>query len=267
MIRIRSATGATQFDIDVTPAGRIRVKTAYNGTVLAESADGVITFGAYQFLEVQFTCTGTDSIQVWVDGTEVIALTTGINLRQSGAGGFGQLLLGPYSSSISAFTDWDDLYILDSSGDAPFNDRLGDQKMDGHLFTSDGSVLQWTSNKASHYDAINDRGSTYATYYNESDAEGECDCYGITPNDMTTILAVTIRAYCRNPGGGTAKFRPFVKFGEGSGDVYFGDEVTLPADTCDLREYTWYENPQTTAAWTKTQLQSVEFGWECTELS
>jgi len=267
MIRVRSAAAATQFCLDVTNVGRIRVKAAYGGAVLAESADGAITFDVFQFLEVQFTCDGTDTVQVWVDGVEKIALTSSLNLRQSGAGGFGQLMLGGQASTTSFNTYYDDLYILDSSGDAPFNDRLGDQKLDGHLPTADGTGHDWTHTAASVYQSINVVGSAYATNYTQSDTVGQRAGVAITPNSFTTIHAVTIRAYCRNPGGGTAKFRPYVKIG---GTRYYGDEVTLPADTCDLREYVWYKNPALSPpndAWTTAALGSAELGWETTELT
>ncbi len=264
-LNIVSSTGGVQFVVDVTIAGRIRILTAAGGSVLAESSDGAWPAGAtYQYLEIKFSCTGDDTVQVRINGSDVIASTSGLNLRQSGAGGFGRLYFKAATTN-GATTFFDDVYVLDSSGDAPFNDFLGDLKVDGHLFTADG-LTDWTSNKANHFDAIDDIAFTYATYYNESDTVGEQDSYEITPHDMATIRAVTIRAYCRNPGGGTGKMKPFTKIG---GTLYYGTEITLPADTSDLREYTWYTNPSAApgTAWTKAALTSAEFGWETTEIS
>ncbi len=260
MIRVRSAAGATQFCLDVTNDGRLRVKTAYNGSVLAQSAAGAMSFGIFQFLEVQFTCDGTDSVQAWVDGVEVIPLTGGLNLRQSGAGGFGQLLFGNFGEG---HTYWDDLRILDSTGDAPFNDRLGDWKQHGHLPTADGDDADWAKTAASYYDSINDVGGGYATHYITGDAVGERVSVKITPGDMTTIQGVEVVAYGRNPGGGTVKVKPYVLI---SGTRYYGDEIGPLSDTADKIGYLWKKNPATDSAWTKTAIlpANAQFGWEVT---
>lgn len=259
-LRVLSAAAGKQFCVDVTSMGRIRIKTAYNGSVLAESEDGAIAFGVYNYLELKFTCAASGSVQVKVDGVEKIALTSDLNLRQSGSGSCGQIMLGCLNggSMYSHNTYWDDFYLHSGDGDAPFNDFLGDRRIDGLCFTADGGDADWTSNKASHYDAINDVGSGYATYYNESDAVSERDSYTVAL-PAGTVTTVTARAHCRNPGGGTAKFKPFMTV---DGTRYYGDEVQLPSDTCDLREYTWYSNPAG-GAWPAT----VEIGWETTELS
>ncbi len=262
--QVVSAASANQFVVDVTTAGRLRVKASATGAVLAESVDGVIEASIWHYIEIKFTCTGTDTVQVRVNEADVIPSTGGLNLRQSGAGGVGMLR---FASAGNA--GWyDDMYLLTTGSGSPYDDFLGDKKIEGHLFTADGALTGWTSNKASHYDAIDDRGTTfspYYTYYNESDAVGEKDSYSITPAAMTTVNAVTLCAYARNPGGGIAKMKPFVR--SSGGTLYYGDEQTLVSDPCNLLEYTWYSNPASSLSWTKADLSSMQFGWESTELA
>jgi len=267
-IRVKSAAPASgnQFTLDITAAGRVRVKVSAAGAVLAESADGAIKLdGTFQFIEIGFQCAASASVAVWVNGVSVLS-GNALNLRQSGAGGCGRLVCGSPANNVANAAFYDDMYLLDTTGDAPFNARLGDYKVDAHLFTADDDV-EWASTEAAHHDSINVVGANYAVDYIESDGVGEQDSFAITPGDMTTIQAVELVAYCRNPGGGTAKCKPFVKI---DSTIYYGDEVTLPADTCNKRSYVWLLNPAgdpDPIPWTKAVVTDATFGWETTVLA
>jgi hypothetical protein len=254
-LRIYNTAIELQFVVDCTAAGRVRVKTAADGSVLAQSADGAITFNIYQYFEIKFTCDGTDTVQVRVDGVDVIASTSGLNLRQSGSGGAGGI---QFTSLTLGTTHFDDLYILNQSG-AQYNNFLGDVKVDAFLPTGDGNYQQFTSTRSTQYDAINDNGNTAITYYIEEDTVGQKDSFTITPTgDLPTIHAISIRSISRNSDTGIAEGTPFIRVG----GVDYDQTPFERGDTLEYDDAILTARPDTAGVWTKAILETIEFGFE-----
>ena len=257
-LTLMNAAGTTQFVLDCTEAGRVRVKTSPTGSVLAESADGAITFAIYQYFEIKFTCDGSDTVQVRVNGADVITSTSGLNLRQAGSGGVKFIRWNGFTTSSSQDAYIDDLYIENQSG-AKYKDFLGDVKADAFWPTADATYQQFTSNRPTHYDAINDVGDAAVTYYIEEDTVGQKDSFTLTPTgDLPTIHAIMIRSIARNSDTGIAEGTPFVRYGGVDydqtpferGDTYLYDDTILTA------------RPDTGGVLTKAFLEAMEFGWE-----
>lgn len=254
---ILNSAGTVQFVLDCTAAGRVRVKTASAGSVLAESADGAITFNIYQYFEIKFTCDGTDTVQVRVNGADVIASTSGLNLRQAGTGAVGKIKWTGFTTNLS-YDYYDDLYIENQSG-AKFNDFLGDIKVDAFWPTADATYQQFTSNRATHYDAINDFGGASATYYIEEDTVTQKDSFTLTPTgDLPTIHAIDIRSVSRNSDTGVAECTPFVRYG----GVNYNQTPFNRGDTLEYDDTILTQRPDTGGALSKAFLEAMEFGWE-----
>jgi len=259
LMQFQDSSGTIQFILDVTAAGRVRVKDGIAGNVLAESADGAITFNIYQYFEIKFTCDGSDTVQVRVDGIDVIASTSGLNLQQAGAGGVQKIWWSGTSSSLSVTTSYDDLYVCNLSG-AKFTDFLGDVKVDVFFPTADGIYAEFTPDTGvNHYAVIDDNGNLADDHYIEEDTVGGKDSFTLTPTgDLPTVHAISLRSLSKNPDTGVAEGTPFVRMNEtdydqdtfNRGDTILYDDIILTA------------RPDTGGVWTKTVLEGIEFGWE-----
>lgn len=258
----RNAANADQFYIKRTAANRLEVYDPTGPTLLASSADSVIHPGTWQYIEIKFTCDGTDSIIVRIDGVEVIN-QGGIDL-QNVAGGVQIFRLGSYNNQAGnpMATYLDDFVIIETSGAAP-NDFLGDVKVVGLLPTADGTYTTMTTTEPTHHDAVNVLGTNYAVDYIEGDAIGEHDSFMCTPDTYLDIHAVEVLAFARDPQAGTNEFKCLLRI---DGTDYLGGALTVN-DTCDRRSHVWTINPDTAVAFVAADIAALEFGYEVTDLA
>jgi hypothetical protein len=261
---ILNSAGGLQFCVDCTAAGRMRVKTSPTGTVLAESSDGVFNPNTYQYWEIKFTCTGSDSVEIRIDGVSVLTGSS-LNLRQSLVGGADTFRTSGVGLT-SGNTLWCDIYIEDLSGSS-FNDFLGDVKVDFLMPTSDGDYKDFApSTGLNHYATIDERGLSTADY-NEAAVVGDKDSYHITPTgDSPTIYAISCNAICANPDTGVAEITPFIRM---SGvDYVESDGIYDVGATVEEFGYIITKRPDTGGVWSKTILSTnFEFGYEFSNAS
>jgi len=251
-----NANNTRQFVMDWTSAGRIRILSAPGGSILAQSADGALTFDIYQYFEIKFTCDDTAGIvQVRIDGVDVIAETGNLNLQQAGSGSI--LKIRFHAPANQIYNSFDDLYLCNQLGS--YSDFLGDVKVDAFLPTGDGNYQQFTSNRSTHYDAINDIGVNAVTYYIESDTVGEKDSFSITPTgDLPTIHAISVRSTACNPDTGVAEGTLFIR----QGGVDYDQATFERGDTIKRDDQMLLSRPDTAGVWTKAALEAMEFGFE-----
>jgi len=256
-----NATPTMQFCIDLTTAGRLRIKDAAAGSVLAESADGAITFDIYQYVEIKFTCDGTDAIQVRVNGIDVIPITGTINLMNAGSGNVKKISFAGHRTDVTGKyrLHYDDMYLLNTSG-LTFNNFLGDVKVDPFYPTSDGDYTQFDVDAGTdHWDAIDNIADDATDHYVEADTVGYKDSYYVTPTgDLPTILAVGIRALTRNSDAGVAEGTPFIRMD----GVDYDQTPFEVGDTVEMTQTIILRRPDTDGVWSKTIIESSQFGWE-----
>ena len=259
-----TASNDIQFVIHRTSTNALEVRATAGGTLLATSADNVVTPTSWQYLEIKSVChASSGSVIIKINGVEVINVS-GVNTQNAGSGGISLIHMRNYSDTGGGACI-DDLYICDETGPAPFNDFLGDVEVHGNKFTSDETDGTFTTNDTTHYGAIDDIGSGYETKYIEGDAVGEKDSFGIVPaSDNPSVYAVEVVAHGFNSGGGTAKFKPYVNI---DGVRYYGSELISPAGSSDKRSHVWPLNPKTGGSWSKLVIAAAEFGYEVTELT
>jgi hypothetical protein len=112
-----------------------------------------------------------------------------------------------------------------------------------------------TDNGAMVDDATPDDDSTY----NAATAAGEVDTYAFGALGVTgTVVGVQVCNYARKTDVDPCDVRAVARV---DGVEYFGDVVAAPEDYAVLRQV-FEENPDTSAAWTVTEVDASEFGLE-----
>jgi hypothetical protein len=252
--------GNQQWCCRFTSGRAFEIRDVYNGNILATSDDYAITWDSWHYIEFQFTCTGSDTMIIRVDGNVVMS-ASGLNLQYYGSNGVNAIWFGqPATGALSWYAIYDDLYLLDNTG-TTFKDFLGDVAIDGHLFEADGTDQDWTPNTGpDHYDNINVNTSSYATDFIEGDTEAYKDSFTVTPTEYASgILGVEVSAFCYNDTGGEAYIRPYCII---SSVRYYGDDSQVSNGSTNKRSYIWERNPATSGFWTNSQVAATEFGFE-----
>jgi hypothetical protein len=262
LVSFNNAAALCQCCLDRTAAHRLRLLAAPGGAVLAQSADGVLVPGIYYYLEVKIVCGAAGSIDVKIDGVNVLS-GAGINTRQQGAGGVQKLVHAPYTEGLTYTTYIDDWYLLDDTGPAPYNTWFGDKKIEGILPAVDGFYEQWTpSTGVDSAACIKDTGSsTWDDKWVSTDVLNEKDSFTLVPvGTWPLVYVVEARSYWRNYQTGQAGLKHILRI---SGTDYYGAEA-LHGDTNEWQMDRWDQNPDTAADWTLADIQAMQYGFELT---
>ena len=194
-------------------------------------------------------------------GVRPLTLTS-IKTQASGNAWFTTVTLGTSQNLSGTPSTFDDMYLCDNSGGAPFNSFLGDVRVQflppagaGALtqFTpSNGSLANWQCAENTNVDD---------TLYVSSVASGNEDDYSLAPNANTsTILAVRVRTAARMDSGTQRYLTPTLTSGATKST---GTAVAMAT----AQIYTWQvgpnflTNPNTGVSWTYSQVNAITVGF------
>lgn len=238
----------------MTPSnGRLGLYTDAGGTLLFESADGVLD-GNYHFIAIAVTIHATTgTFQIWVDNVDI---TGG---QQTGAD-----TLGAGAATVSSFAfvadntigpiDYDDVYWTDDltyhgekrcvslypSGNGNSSDFVG----------SDGNS---TDNYLLVDEAVTDDDTTYV----QSNVVGDHDSYAMgNLGDVSEIAGVYVRNRVRKTDAQSRHSQTVLRSG---GADYLGTARNLLSVYVGDRTL-YLTDPDTAAAWTSTGLDAAEAG-------
>lgn len=239
--------------IDLADHVNTRLEVREDGIVRfggIESTDPVFNIGNYNYIEIEYDYS-TRNFKVWINDALAIE---GTSPSQST---LRRITFGRNESGHHLFIG--DIYILDNTGPAPFNSRLGPIKtkslpfnqITSNNWTTDSTKtkLEILNNRSqSDVDIISDPGTNAADMYT-------LDTSSLTETDEVLATVTTIRSNVTN----------------------FGTELvnTIVSDGINInkqphRQYLDYTNsrqhisetaPDGTA-WDKTKLANTEFGYE-----
>jgi len=137
---VRSAS-TDQCWVRVDQAGTLSV---YRGSTLLGTTSAALTQNVYAYIEVRLTIhTTTGTVDIHVNGASVLALT-GQKTAAAGTNAWNELRVS-YIGSGSTALEWnfDDGYVLDGTGSAPWNTFLGDCRVDACVPTGAGAHTDW----------------------------------------------------------------------------------------------------------------------------
>ena len=194
------------------------------------------------------TCT------VRIDGVQVISFTGDTKNAGTSTNIDGIKLQG----SNSGGNYFDDVYVLNNSGGAPYNTFLGDVRINTLVPTAAGSDTGFSPSTGANYAAVDELPYS-ATDYVSATSSGTRDLY--TLGDLTgnyNVLAVQNNLIAKKTDAGGTAIKSAIKSG---GTIYYGSNVTLSANDqviSDLRT----ADPATSTTWTQSGVNALEAGME-----
>lgn len=249
-----SDDGSSHFALDMTSAGDLEVLRST--TVVEVTTDTPISTGTWYYIEFQVLIDDTvGAYEVRVDGVTKLSGTNVDTKAGAEDNVVGFNLIGSTFSS----TEYDDVYILDSTG-LVNNDFLGDSQVetlfpDGDGFTNDFTPLSGLTN----YEMVDD-GYTpdIGTTYVSSSTVNHTDLYTFTDLELALndIYAVEVAGMCWMSNVGPRTLRMMTRV---SSTNYEGDIVGCPIEY-NCINHLWENNPNTAAAWTESDVNAAEFG-------
>jgi hypothetical protein len=261
VIQIRDSTNVTHLTVTLTPTtGVLRVRRGtHTGTLLASSSSNAFTTKKWQYLEFSAVANNsTGTVELKVDGSTVIS-ASGIDTVNGGNENYARLyLMYGYNPHVMGF---DDVYVCDSSGGSPYNTYLGNVRVLELLPDASGDSTQWTPNTGTNWDANNDSNRDDAdTTYVSSSTAGNTDLYNLQTIDSSasTIYALKTTVVARKSDVGTQNIQLVTKTGSTTQE---SSSQSLTNDYVEFSE-TFLQNPDTTANWTTSEINSIQVGFK-----
>jgi hypothetical protein len=249
--------------LQVTATGAIRCLNG-GSTEIVVSAAGVVTADTWHYLEFKVTISDTiGQITVRVDEVEVIGTDADENTRNAGDSDLASMIKwrGPAVADGHRF---DDVYILNTDGDSPYNDFLGDAQIDAVLPDGTGasSDFDTTQGSATHYENVDEATPNGDTDYNETNTANDVDLfeYAALPAiaDGATVFGVKVTSYLNKQDAGSAPVRMVARPAATN-----RNGVSLFPQTSYRYPYEiWPDNPETSTPWTDATINASEYGVE-----
>lgn len=256
LMRFVDADGTIQAAVGIGNDGTIRVYRGSfsSGTLLATSSNSLPTL-AWNFIEVKLSIAdsgGAFEVRVnestWINftgDTKQSTQTTAVRIQIYGR------------SSDNAI---DDLYICDGTGSAN-NSFLGDVRVDTVRPIGVGNYSEFSKQgSASNWDNLDDTTIDSDSTYNYSNTVGQrdtLDC-GNLPAITGSIFGVQVNMAARKDDAGGRTLRSLTRV---SSTDYEGASQNVGTDYRVYRQVI-EQNPNTTAAWTESEVNTAEFGYK-----
>jgi hypothetical protein len=265
LVSVREGNEA-QASLKLNSNGTISVMRSHTTNI--GTTTNAITSGAHSFIEWRLVVgTGTaGSAQVRING--VLGLTlTGVNTQGSANPNWTGISLGVHDNGVAVITtinetlDLDDLYVLDGTGGAPWNDFLGDCRVDVRVPTGAGATTGWTPSAGTNWGAVDDAAPNGDTDYTSALAVlTDTFVTQDAPAAGAAILGVQHCLTAKKTDAGTVTIAPVVRHG---GADFVGADLT-PSTAYTVLHAIAATNPGTGAAWTEAAFNGAEFGYKRT---
>jgi hypothetical protein len=256
---VRTGAGE-QFWIRLDQAGTLSVFRTSN---LVGTTSGGLVQGAYNFVEIRAVISTSGQITIRINGVQVLALTA-VNIAASGGTTWSELRLGYQAAGAGVSHEWDfdDLYLLDGSGAAPWNAFLGDVRVDARLPTAPGATTGWTPSAGANWQNVDDAAPNGDTDYNSGATAPLTDTFVVqdAPVVGAPIFGVQHNLSLKKMDAGICSVCPVVRHG---GTDYVGSDVGSSLGY-NYGRAVQQVNPGTGVQWLEADFNAAEFGYKKT---
>jgi len=256
MIRWYDSGGNEQYHIGLNSN-----RTLYAGkpfSAVDATSTLLLTVGGYNYIETKVLIADSGgTIEVRVNGVVYIA-ATGLDTKQSGTAGWSRIdvISGSFPTLMH------DMYVLDGVGAAPWNNFLGDCRVDVRAVTAAGATTGWTPSTGANWQNVDDATPNGDTDYNSVTASGPTDTFVVqdAPVVGATIYGVQTVISNKKMDAGACTIASVIRH---SGTDNVGANFN-PSTAYTMALQAYQTNPGTGVAWTEAGFNAAEFGYKRT---
>lgn len=231
-----------------------RVSPIINNVQVFTTFPGSVVQGEWHFCEIEWTSgtPGSDTAQFYIDGELIgsyVSQTIGTHID----------ILRIFTNSSNAGTtlDIDDVVLQDPTGAAPNNSLLGNVRVGAQWADAPGDLTEFSvtgaaSNWQASLNVVLDAG-----IFVETDTVGDTDLYNLIANvPARTIFGVQVKGVFYQTDATQLYGTNVIK----TGGVEFPGVQRGLASGARSQWDNWDKNPDTTLAWTNSDLASLQIG-------
>jgi hypothetical protein len=239
----------------------IRVTRAW-GDILGTSSGGGLSVGDWRYLEIGVVISNSAGIVTIKSDETVVLSVTGADTQYTANARINAIRFTATGAGES-FTI-DDVYMLNSSAPAPYDDFLGNVCVDVIRPNASGTYSDFTPSSGSNYQNVDEASQDDMATYNSSSTVGHKDTYNLgsvpAPSGLD-IYAVKVQSIVKKDTAGTRACKLLSR--SGTTDHLDDDECVLDVtfkSFCEILEL----NPDDSAAWEEADVNALETGIQVT---
>ena len=248
--------GTQHLLLAINLTGQIRLQHG-GGAIIATSSAGAVVPANWHRIEFKWTIDNSaGAYEVRVDGINVLS-GSGVDTQNGGTAAWTKVRVRGVGSSY-----YDDFVLQDTAGSAPYNDFLGDVRVNCVIASAgDGTHADFTPSTGTDNGAmVDETDPNEDTDYNTGTTAGHKDTYNFAAigTSGATIYGVQLVNWQKKTDAGVLTTRGITRIG---GTVYNGATIS-PTTGYIGRPQMWQVSPATSAAWTESEIDGAEFGME-----
>jgi hypothetical protein len=227
----------------------------WNDTLLAT---GVYSVTGWVYVEISASIHDTTgSVTVKVNGTTVITFSG--DTKNGGTNNTIDAISGGLVYSSVTYNYYDDLYVCDETGSAPYNTFLGDVRVHTMSPSAAGTTTQFTPSSGANYTTVDELPYS-ATDYVAASSPTIKDTYQMSdlPAGAATIFGVQTNVIAKKTDAGNIAIKPVVRSG---GTDYSGSSTVLSSSDITISNLRT-QDPATATTWTAGGVNGMEAGVE-----
>lgn len=240
------------------------VKDGLGGTFhpqsLKTSTTTFLNTGIWYYIELEIGVSSTGFINVYVNGELALAW---VGDALQGDTGINELSLGSgVSGTFSPTVEFDDIYVVDDTvvpGEP--STRLGDTRVEFLDPGSDVTLTMTATGTTDGFDAVDDSSIDFDVTYVGSATVGDRALFqatGTLSEDPVAIHGVAVTHISKKDGADTRRIDGIIK----SGTTETVVQGRTQLDTYSTQEVLIGANPDTGAAFTRAEVEALQFGVE-----
>lgn len=246
------------FTLEVSPAGELELYNGNGVTLMCASATGLISNNTWYYVEWKYLLSATvGTAEIQLNGSSV-ASATGLNTLTS-AHQFWSL-----DAEDAIDMQFDDFYVLDGTGAAPWNDFLGDVTVETLIPNADGTTNDFSrSSGANNFEMVDEalRAPDDDTTYIFDTAANSKELFAHTnlADNTVTIYGVNVQARLKQVDSGSGIITMRTK---STTDEQQSAQEALTMDTIYQWKEASFQTYDGTTQWTGSLIDGAEFGVE-----
>lgn len=263
-------TSNVQMGVLLNTDGTFSIFRGTHSNILGTSTFA-ITGNAWHYIELKWKIADSISsgdVVLYADGTAIITVTAASDTQNTANAYATHYCFSGNSPSITSGGSgtffFDDHYLLDLTGSSPLNAPLGNARIQTLFPNANGTNSQFVGsdgNSVNNFQQVDDA-SYSASDYNDGTTLNHKDTYGFTDTVATTsvVHAVAVNIVALKTDTDPRSVAPVVRH---SGTDYDGTNIALTATAVSSQQI-MTTNPGTSSGWTKSDVDSAEFGVKVT---
>lgn len=227
------------------------------GTQLGTTSGASVSNGTWSYVELKITISDTlGTVDLLVNEVSFLSLT--LQDTRNGGNASCDRVQFVGSSTAADDTNWDDIYILDTTGSVN-NDFLGSQVVVGLLPAADTSAEDFTRSAGTDSFALVDENPANGdTDYIESSTSANVTRFTYaTLSGVANVKGIQINTTCRETDANPFSINNQVKSGATTSD---GSNLAIGSTSYVNKSRVVETDPDTAALWTVSGLNAAEIG-------